>query len=146
MSDPLLHCNPFINLFKIPTKIWGYHVMFLNLVKFQFCTTTYLNISLKLPPKLGDVSGSILFIFMQKPSYVLWKIWVNQPHFHSGPTWWFVLQPYFNLLLYPWFLFLLMDHPAKPLRPGEWTHWSMFGPCNDAIYLLSRTEDLQNLH
>ena len=112
----------------------------------QFCTTTYLNISLKLPPKLWDVNRSILFNFMQKPSYVLWKIWVNQPHFHSGPTWWFVLQPYFNLLLYPWFFFLLIDHPTKPLSPGEWTHWRILSACNEAFFFLSKTEDLQNLH
>ena len=32
----------------------------------QFCTTTYLNVYLKLPPKLWDVNRSILFNFMQK--------------------------------------------------------------------------------
>ena len=150
-----MHSNPLINSFKNPTKIWGWHVMFLDhfcakisfshleILSFSpsfqiwsslhFCTTTYLNISLKLPPKLGDVSRSILFIFMEKPSYVLWKIWVNQPHFHSGPTWWFILQPYFNLPFYPWFFFLLIDHSTKPLSPGEWTHWSIFGPWNYAF-------------
>ena len=112
----------------------------------QFCTTTYLNISLKLPQKLWDVNRSILFIFMQKPTCVLWKIWVNHPHFHSGPTWWFVLQPYFNLLLYPWLFFLLIDRPAKPLSPGEWTHWRILSACNHAFFFLSKTEDLQNLH
>ena len=34
---------------------------FSNLDQLLFCTTTYLNISLKLPPKLGDVSRGILF-------------------------------------------------------------------------------------
>ena len=112
----------------------------------QFCTTTYINISLKLPPILGEVSRSILSIFMQKPSYVIWKFWVNQPHFHSGPTWGFVLQPYFNLLFYPWFSFLLIDHPAKPLSPEECTHWRILSACNHAFVFLSKTEDLQNLH
>ena len=111
-----------------------------------FCTTTYLNTSLKLLPKFWDVSRSILFHFMQKPSDVLWKYWVNQPHFHSGPIWWFVLQLYFNLLLLLWFLFLLVVLPAKPLSPSAWTHWEIIGPCIDVFYLLSRTEVLQNLH
>ena len=112
----------------------------------QFCTTTYLNISLKLPPKLWDVNRSILFNFMQKSSYVLWKIWVNQPHFHSGPTWWFVLQPYFNLLLYPWFYFLLIDHPAKPLSPRDQPHRHVLSWPDCPFPFLSRFEFHQNLH
>ena len=63
----------------------------------QFCTTTYSNISLKLPPKLWDVNRSISFNIKQKNMDVLWNIWVNQPLFHSGPAWWFVQQPPFNL-------------------------------------------------
>ena len=112
----------------------------------QFYTTTYLNISLKLPPKFWDVYMSMLIIFLQKPSDVLWKIWVNQPIFHSGPTWWFVQQLYFKLLLYPWFLFLLVVLPAKPLSPEEWTHWRIFSACNHALFFLSKTDVLQNLH
>ena len=111
----------------------------------QFYTTTYLNISLKLLPKLGEVSRSILFQFVQTPIYVLWKIWVNHPLFHSGPTWWFVQQLYFKLLLYPWFFYLLVVLHAKPLSPGACTHWIIFGSWSDAICLLSRIEFLQNL-
>ena len=119
---------------------------FSSLVQSAFCTTTYLNISLKLLPKLGEVSRSLLFHFVQKPIYVLWKIWVNQPHLQSGPTWWFVQQPYFCLPSGPWFLFLLVVLPDKPLSPGACTHWITFGSWNNAIYLLSRIEVLQNLH
>ena len=74
----------------------------------QFYTTTYLNISLKLLPKLGEFSRSLLFHFVQKPIYILWKIWVNQPHLHSRPTGGFVQQPYFCLLFNPWFFLLLV--------------------------------------
>ena len=71
---PLVHCNHLINAFKIFTKIWGCHVMFphhfyakisfshLEILSptpnFQiwssryFCTTTYLNISLKILPSV----------------------------------------------------------------------------------------------
>ena len=104
----------------------------------QFYTTTYLNISLKPLPKFWLVGRSILFHFVQKPSDVLWKIWVNQPHFHSGPTWWFVQQPYFCLPFCPWYFLLLIAHPTKPLCPGGWAHWNIFGSWNNAIYLLSR--------
>ena len=105
---PYLNYNHLINSLKIPTKIWRCHVMFLNHFytkisfihvifwalhsifllwsRVQFCTTTHLNISLKLLPKLGEVSRSILFHIIQKSSAVLWKYWVNQPHFHSVPT------------------------------------------------------------
>ena len=34
----------------------------------------------------------------KNPSVVLWKIWVNHLHFHSGPVWWSVLQPHLILL------------------------------------------------
>ena len=112
----------------------------------QFCTTTYLNISLKLLPKFWDVNRSILINFLQKPSDVLWKIWVNHPHLHSGPTWWIVLQLYFDLLLLLWFLFLLVALPAKTLSPRGWTHWSNSSSCNHALFFLSKSEDLQNLH
>ena len=106
----------------------------------QFYTTTYLNISLKLLPKLGEVSRSLLFHFVQKPIYVLWKIWVNQPHLHSGPTWWFVQQPCFYLLFNPWLFLLLVVPHVKPLSPGACTFWIIFGSWNNAIYFLSRIE------
>ena len=163
-----MHCNPFIYSFKNPTKIWGWHVMFLDhfcakisfshfeILSFSpsfqiwsslhFCTATYLNISLKLPPKLGDVSRSILFIFVQKPTNVLWKIWAKHPLLLSGPDWPFLLQLQFLLLYCPWFFFLLIVHPTKPLSPGDWTHWNIFCPWNNVIYSLSRIEILLNLH
>ena len=28
---------------------------------------------------------------------------------------------------------LLIDHSAKPLSPGDWTHWSIFSPCNYSL-------------
>ena len=101
----------------------SWNILSPTLVQSAFCTTTYLNISLKLIPKLREVSWSLLFHFVQKPIYVLWKIWVNQPHLHSGPTWWFVQQPCFYLLFNPWsFLLLIVPH-VKPLSPGACTFW-----------------------
>ena len=41
---------------------------------------------------------------------------------------------------------LLEVHSTKPLSPGDWTHWSIFGPCNNALYFLSRFGFLKNLH
>ena len=104
----------------------------------QFYTTTYLNISLKLLPKLREVSRSLLFHFVQKPIYVLWKIWVNQPHLHSRPTRWFVQQPCFYLLFNPWLFLLLVVPHVKPLSPGACTFWVIFGSWNNVIYFLSR--------
>ena len=52
----------------------------------------------------------------------------------------------FYLAILPLIFLLLIDQPTKPLSPGDWTHWSIFGPCNNALHFVSRTEDLQNLH
>ena len=141
VSKPLL-CKNIFHLLDILSSTQGFQIWSSG----QFCTTTYLNVSLKLLPKFWDVSRSILFHFMQKPSDVLWKYWVNQPHFHSGPIWWFVLQLYFNLLLLLWFLFLLVALPARTLSPTGWTHWRNYSTCNHALFFLSKTELLQNLH
>ena len=119
---------------------------FSPLVQSAFCTATLLYIHLKLLPKLREVSRSLLSLFVQKTNYVLWKIWVNQPHFHSGPTWGFVQQPYFCLLFNPWFFLLLVVLHVKPLSPGACTIWIIFGSWNNAIYFLSRNVVLQNLH
>ena len=43
-------------------------------------------------------------------------------------------------------LFLLINHRAKPLSPGEWTHWRILSACNETFFFLSKTEVLQNLH
>ena len=115
---------------------------FSSLVQSTFCTTTYLNISLKLLPKLREVSRSLLFHFVQKPIYVLWKIWVNQPHLHSGPTGWFVQQPYFCFLFNPWLFLLLVVPHVKPLSPGACTFWIIFGAWNNVIYFQSRIKVL----
>ena len=48
--------------------------------------------------------------------------------------------------LVPLGFLLLIAHPTKPLSPGGFTHWSIFVSWNNAIYLLSKTEVLQNLH
>ena len=127
-------------------KYFEPYSQFSSLVQSAFCTATHLNISLKLLPKLGEVSRSILFHFVQKSRVVLWKYWVNQPHFHSGPTWWFVQQPYFYLLFNPWLFLLLVVLHVKPLSPGACTFWIIFGSWNNVIYFLSRIVVLQNLH
>ena len=50
---------------------------------------------------------------------------------------------YFALV--PMSFFLLVVLPTKPLNPGEWTHWSIFGPWNYALYFLSSIGFLKNL-
>ena len=155
-----MNYNHLINSLKISTKIWRCHVMFLiNFYakiyfiheifwtlhsifllwsRVHFCTTTHLNNSFWPPPKLWDDGNGLRFHIMQKPRAVLWKIWVNQPHFHSGPTWWFVQQPYFYLLFNPWLFLLLVVPQVKPLSLGACTFWIIFGSWNNVIYLLSR--------
>ena len=38
---------------------------------------------------------------------------------------------YFALV--PMSFFLLVVLHTKPLSPGEWTHWSIFSPCNYSL-------------
>ena len=83
---------------------------------------------------------------MQKHSAVLWKIWVNQPHF---PFWSSLVISTATLFIFaPMILcfLLLVDSPTKPLNPGACTYWIIFSSWNNAIYLLSRIVVLQNLH
>ena len=51
---------------------------------------------------------------------------------------------YFALL--PLGFFLLLENPTKPLSPGDQPHWGDLNTCNNGLYVLSRIEDLQNLH
>ena len=51
----------------------------------------------------------------------------------------------FYFALVPMSFFLLVDHPAKPLSPGEWTHWRILSSCNKSFFFLSKTESLQKL-
>ena len=125
---------------------FGFYTKFSNLVQWATLHYNLFKYFFKTSTKIRGVSRSILFNLMQKPIDVLWKFWVNQPHLHSGPTWGFVLQPYFYLLFYPWLFFLLVVVPTKPLSPRDWTHWSIFGTWYHALFFLSKTEVLQNLH
>ena len=133
---------------KYPLVIWRFWVLpqvfksgqisllHYNLFKYLFKTSI----------KIMGCQWEYIMQLYQKPIDVLWKIWVNQPHFHSGPTWWFVQQPYFCLLFNPWLFLLLVVLHVKPLSAGACTFWIIFGPWNNAIYFLSRIVVLQNLH
>ena len=39
----------------------------------------------------------------------------------------------FYFALVPMSFLLLVVLPTKPLSPGDWTHWSIFGACNDSL-------------
>ena len=52
----------------------------------------------------------------------------------------------FYFALVPLSFFLLIVLPTKPLSPGDWTHWSIFGACNDSLQFLPKTGFLKNLH
>ena len=112
----------------------------------QFCTIAYLNISLKPPPKLWDVSGSMQSNFMQKPSDVLWKKLSESTSFSFWSSLVFSTATLVIFALVTLCFHLLVVNPTKRLSLGACTHWDIFGSCNDAIYPLSRIEVLQNLH
>ena len=52
----------------------------------------------------------------------------------------------FYFTLVPMIFLLLINHPTKPLSPGDWTHWSIFSPCNNSLQFLPKIGFLKILH
>ena len=67
-------------------------------------------------------------------SFALWSSWV------------FCTTTIFSSSLKPMIFLLLINHPTKPLSPGEWPHGSIFGPRNHILFLLTRFGFLKYLH
>ena len=99
----------------------------------HFCTATHLNILLKILPSV-------------------WRCqWMHAIHLHattqccslknlsessSFPFWSSLVictATLFYFALVPLSFFLLIVLLTKLLSPGVWTHWSIFGACNDSL-------------
>ena len=112
----------------------------------HFCTTTRLNISLKILPSVWRCQQIHIIQFYAKTHWCSLKNLSKSSSFALWSSWVFSTATLFCIARVPLRSFLLIVHPAKPLRPGEWTHWNTFGPCNNSLYFLSRFGFLKNLH
>ena len=111
-----------------------------------FCTTTYLNISLKILPSVWRYQQMHMIQLHAKTHECSLKNLSKSSSFALWTRLAFSTSTLIYFALVPLSFFLLIVLPTKPLCLGEWTHWSIFGPCNDALYFLSRIGFLKNLH
>ena len=166
--ESLLQSNHLINAFKNFTKIWGCHVMFphhfyakisyghfvilSSTSTFQiwssryFCTTTYLNIPLKILPSVWRCQQMHIIQLHAKTQCCYLKNLSESTSFSFWSSLVICTATLFYFTLVPMSFFLLVALPTKPLSPGEWTHWRILSACNETIFLLSKTGVWQNLH
>ena len=111
-----------------------------------FCTTTYLNIFLKILPSVWWCQEMHIIQLHAKTQWCSLK---NLSESTSSSFWSSLVictATLFYFTLVPLNFFLLVALPAKPLSPGEWSHWRILSACNETFFFLSKTVVLQNLH
>ena len=120
--------------------------IFSNLVQQVFCTTTYLNILLKILPSVWRCQWMHTIHLQAKTQCCSLK---NLSESSSFPCWSSLVictaTPFYFALI-PLSFFLPIVLPTKLLNPGDWTHWHIFGACNDSLQFLPKTCFLKFLH
>ena len=98
-----------------------------------FCTTTYLNILLKILPSVWWCQEMHIIQLHAKTQCCSLK---NLSESTSSSFWSSLVictATLFYFALVPMSFFLLIVLPTKLLSPGDWTHWHIFGACNDSL-------------
>ena len=111
-----------------------------------FCTTTYLNIPLKILPSVWRCQQMHIIQLYAKTHECSLKNLSKSSSFALWSSLAFSTATLIYFALVPMSFFLLVVLPTKPLSPGEWTHWSIFGSCNYSLQFLPRFGFLKNLH
>ena len=111
-----------------------------------FCTTTYLNISLKILPSVWRCQQMHIIILYAKTHECSLKNLSKSSSFALWSSWVFCTTTLFSSSLMPMIFLLLINHPTEPLSPGDWTHWCIFSPCYNSLQFLRRFGFLKNLH
>ena len=111
-----------------------------------FCTTTYLNIPLKILPSVWRCQQMHIIQLHAKTQCCSLKNLSESTSFSFWSSLVICTTTLFCFALEPMSFFLLVALPTKPLSPGEWTHWRILSACNETFFFLSKTEVLQNLH
>ena len=111
-----------------------------------FCTTTYLNIPLKILPSVWRCQQMHMIQLYAKTHVYSLKDLSKPSSFTLWPSLAFSTATLIYFALVPMSFFLLVVLPTKPLSPREWTHWSIFGACNDSLQFLPKSGFLKILH
>ena len=112
----------------------------------HFCTTTHLNISLKILPSVWRYHVVHTIQLYAKTQWCSLKNLSESTTFAFWSNLVICTATLFYFALVTLSFFLLVALPSKPLSPGEWTHWRFLSACNKPFFFLSKTGVLQNLH
>ena len=99
----------------------------------HFCTTTHLNILLKILPSVWRCQWMHTISLQAKTQCCSLE---KLSELSSFPFWSSLVictATLFYFALVPMSFFLLIALPTKPLSPGDWTLWHIFGACNVSL-------------
>ena len=99
----------------------------------HFCTTTYLNILLKILPSVWGCQEMHIIQLHAKTQWCSLKDLSESTSFPFRSSLMICTATLFYFALVPLIVFLLIVLPTKLLSPGDWTHWSIFSACNVSL-------------
>ncbi len=108
----------------------------------HFCTTTHLNISLKILPSVWRCQWMLIIQLQAKTQCCSLKNLSESSPSSFCSSLVICTATLFYFALVPLSFFLLVALAAKPFSPGEWTHWRILSAWNRAFFFLSKTESL----
>ena len=105
----------------------------------HFYTATYLIISLKILPSVQRCQQMHTIQLRAKIQCCSLKYLSESPSFSFWSSLVICTATLFYFALVSMSFFLLVALPAKPLSPGEWSHWRILSACNEPFFFLSKT-------
>ena len=112
----------------------------------HFCTTTHLNISLKILPSVWRWQWMHTIHLLAKTQWCSLENLSESPSFAFWSNWVVCTATLFYFALVTLSFFLLVALPTKLLSPGDWAHWGFWSACSKPLFFLPKTGVLQNLH
>ena len=112
----------------------------------HFCTTTHLNILLKILPSVWRCQWMHTIHLQAKTQWCSLENLSGSASFAFWSKLVICTATLFFLALVTLSFFLLAALPTKLLSPGDWAHWRFWSACPKPFCFLSRTGVLQSLH
>ena len=112
----------------------------------HFCTTTHLNISLKILPSVWRCQWMHTIHLQAKTQYCSLKYLSESSSFPFWSSLVICTATQFYFALVPLSFFLPIVLPTLLLSPGDWAHWRFWNACSKPFFFLPKTGVLQNLH